>query len=414
MLNTVCGDSCSTHRSPLRMAIVLLASLLLMSLAFRATVGARGGLLVLISVLLVIDRVQVGDWQSLYPRDWTLRAAGLIWLGTVSVWSLLGPAPLESLRGVRSDVLAPILGFCVFYTLTRTRVDLIRWSLILFSAQLILTVLVVCDPFQPTNPLHRPAYIDVGVLSAWLVIVAAVLPVFWYAPRSMRRWTRPVCVCMTLSIAIAAFFSGNRIIWICFAVMLLVGSAVTYRVARTSWKRRAMLACGVAMLSALGWVSLHLRAPEPALDANSSVAYLLDDPRSQLWKEAVRMISERPLGGHGYDLLASRQEFSLRSRGPAWPSGFEHAHNTVLNYGLQIGVVGVLLVPILFASLLATFLYLPRWRPLTRLATCCGLALVTGFFVRNLTDDFFIRQSLLLFAAVAGMLIGASKLRSKV
>ena len=408
MFNT--GGSASPRlRSPLRMAIVLLASLLLMSLAFRATVGLRGGLLALISILLIVECVRTGDWHQLFPSDRTLRAVGLTWLGIVSAWALLGPAPLESLRGVRSDVLAPILGFCVFYTLTRTRADLMMWSLILLAVQLVLTILVVCDPFQPLNPLHRPAYIDVGVLSAWLVIVAALLPVFWYAPRATRHWARPVCVCMALSIAIAAFFSGNRMVWMCFAAMLFACSMVTHRTTGIRWQRWLMLAVGVAMLGALGWASLHLRAPVPASSASPSVAYVLDDPRNQLWKEAVRMISERPLTGYGYDLAASRHEFAVRSRSPEWPVSFEHAHNVVLNYGLQIGIVGVVLIPTLFMCLLAVFLYLPRSRPLTRLATCCGLALVTGFFLRNLTDDFFIRQSLLLFASVAGMLIGVSR-----
>ena len=400
-------------RVPLRPVIMSLASFLLISLAFRATVGARGGLLALICILLVVERMRVGNWQNLFPQGATLRIVGVSWLGIVSAWALLGPAPLESLRGVRSDVLAPILGFCVFYALTRTRVDLMRWSLILFATQIVLTILVILDPFQPTNPLHHPAYIDVGVLSAWLVIVAALLPVFWYAPRTMRRWTRPVCVCIAISIAVAAFFSGNRIVWICFAAMLLTGSMMFHSSSGMRWKRWLLTAAGIAMLGALAWASLYLRAPTAAPNSHDSITYVLDDPRNQLWKVAVEMISERPLTGYGYDLSAARREFAARSRNPAWPTSFEHAHNTVLNYGLQIGIIGVLLIPVLFACLLAVFLYLPRSRPVTRLAAFCGLALVTGFFLRNMADDFFIRQSVLLFAAIAGMLVGVSKTRIK-
>jgi inner membrane protein involved in colicin E2 resistance len=39
----------------------------------------------------------------------------------------------------------------------------------------------------------------------------------------------------------------------------------------------------------------------------------------------------------------------------------------------------------------------------------CGVALVVGFFVRNITDDHFQRQPLLLFAAMAGALLGAQR-----
>lgn len=396
----------------LRSATILVAAALLASIPFRVTVGLRGGILALLVILLLIDHARRGGWGELVPRDAGLRWIGLAWLGTTAAWAALGTAPLESLRGVRSDVLAPLLAFCAFQALTVDRRDLLRWALVLLAAQLILTLMAILDPFQPNNMLHRPAYIDVGVLSAWLVVAATLVPVFWYVPRNVRRRSRPLAVLMAIAVLVAAVFSGNRIIWTCFAVMLLAGLVTLQRPGAGNALqpgRWLMLVGSIAAFALLGWLSVQWRAPVSDPRALGSAAYMLQDPRHVLWDEAIHMIAEKPLAGHGFEVPAWRVEFARRTQASTTPNAFDHAHNALLNYGLQMGVPGALLVLVLFGILLASFLRLSRVTPLARLAAGCGLALVAGFFLRNMTDDFFNRQSLLLFAAVAGMFAGIGR-----
>lgn len=403
-------------RTPWQLPVMIVASALLLSLPFRATVGWRGGILALLTLMLVFGHVwQHGwraDWRVFFPRDRWLRLVGCTWLLLTAAWALAGPSPAGSLPGVRSDVLAPLLAFCAFLAITRNRRDLMRWVMVLFAAQLVITLLVIRDPFQPNNLLHRPAYIDVGVLSAWLVIVASLLPVMWFVPRPMRRWARPVAGLMAATIVIAAFCSGNRVIWTCFAAIVLTGFVMLYRPRRYSARGRhrwLVLAGSISALAVLGWSSVQLRGPSIEPRSLGSVAYILQDPRNVLWKEAVLMIGEKPLSGYGFDLPRWHAEFAKRTSAATAPSGFDHAHNALLNYALQLGITGAALVTALFAALFASFLRQPRALPIERLVAACGVVLVTGFFLRNLTDDFFMRQSLLLFAAVAGMLAGAGR-----
>ena len=202
------------------------AVLLLLCIPFRATVDNRGGRLALVVLLLACMLARRHEWGACVPDSRALRVAGLVWLLSTFMWALFGPTPDESLQILRRDVLSPILGFCVFHALTKTRTDLMRWVLLAFAVQTLVAILAVLDPFQPNVTTHRPAYIVVGVLSAWLVIIAALLPLLWWAPRRLRARYRPLAVVMAISLGAAAFASGNRLIWFCFAVMLLAGTNV--------------------------------------------------------------------------------------------------------------------------------------------------------------------------------------------
>ena len=422
------------HQSPrivplLHRAAVTCAGLLLLVIPFRATVGLRGGLLALTVILLLVAYLRNGpNWRECLPRQSLLNAIAVVWLAATLLWALASDSPSHGLHLVRRDVLSPILGFCVFHALTRGFADLARWAWLLFAAQLVLTVMVVLDPFQVDVVAHRPAYIDVGVLSAWLVTVAALVPVFWLAPQATRgefvvsvasriassqiASSRIVAVVLTACILVAAALSANRTLWICFAAMLVAGSLLALRLhadRRRLFVRVVFILAGVTALLALGWASLAIRAAAYPEARSGQVAYLLDDPRRVLWAEGAKMISEKPLAGRGFGSNALKAEFADRTRDNTAHLRFEHAHNVVLNYGMQMGLFGAMLILTLFSALAVVFLRLagPQAGPLAQTAAICGVALLVGVFLRNMTDDFFLRQSGLLFACLAGMLVGA-------
>ena len=394
------------------------AGLLLVAIPFRATVGWRGGLLAFTVILLLAAYWR--NWRQLMPQQTSLNVAAAVWLAATLLWALAGDSPSNGLHLVRRDVLSPILAYCVFHALTRSYADLARWSWLLFAAQIVLTAMVVHDPFQVDVAAHRPAYIDVGVLSAWLVTIAALAPVFWLVPKSMGAQramsrfapSRVAAVVLAACILAAAAFSANRTVWICFAAMLAAGSLVGLRLQadrRRLFVRVVFVLTGMVALLALGWASLEIRAAAYPDARSGQIANMLDDPRRVLWAEGAKMIGEKPFAGRGFGSNTLKAEFADRTRDNTAHLRFEHAHNVVLNYGMQMGIPGAILILALFSTLALVFLRLAARHsgPLAQTAAVCGVALLIGVFLRNMTDDFFLRQSGLLFACVAGMLVGA-------
>jgi len=87
-----------------------------------------------------------------------------------------------------------------------------------------------------------------------------------------------------------------------------------------------------------------------------------------------------------------------------------HAHNLVLNYGLSMGVPGMLALLLVFAALLRE--YARFWQSDDqglKMIGACGMVLVLGVFSRNMVNDMFVRDAALLFWALNGMLLGLGR-----
>jgi O-antigen ligase len=408
--------------SSMPLAPAIIAALMLAAIPFRVTVDKRGGILALLVIVLVVIASRHGDWREFFPRMRALQVAGVIWIGVVCVSAVTGPDPFEAFRGVRSDVLGPILAFCAMYYLTRSREDLFVWAVVCAVAQLVLAVLLVADPYQP-DPAHRPAYVDVGVASCWLVVSAAWLPVLWNAAGRDRRWPRwltvAFAVAFAISLVVAALASLNRVVWICFAIMLVTGAAVWWRArgskvhkvnSRPVWRPLIGTAIAVGLLAIFAWQAIGLRAPSYNASAEQSPSYVRQDPRMWIWPAAINQIAQKPVSGFGFGSEHWKDEFVRQNGSTPDAQRMNHAHNTILNYTLQAGVAGGAAILFLFVALFMSFTRftsIEQRSELTWLIASCGAALVAGFFLRNLTDDYFLRQPLHLFTAVAGAFLGA-------
>ena len=86
---------------------------------------------------------------------------------------------------------------------------------------------------------------------------------------------------------------------------------------------------------------------------------------------------------------------------------FTHPHNLFLNYGLAMGIPGMLAIVLIFFALLRRFWGMSRADDrIVAMAGICGVTLVIGVVARNLTNDFFQRDLALLFWSIAGILLG--------
>lgn len=375
---------------------------------FWATAGARGAMLLLAAVAILFVHSRNGQLKYLLPREKTLAVAVAIWLISASAWSLLGPSPMESFSVVKRDMFTSVLAFFVFYALTRTRDDLMRWISILNAGLVILTGMVILDPNDPRAFGPAREYVDVGWLTAWLVMVAPLMAVLMFPPRSQRRSAMILLIVGMACLLWLAWLSGNRMVWICFAATVAISAAIASRDRTTvpDRKRSYFIVAGLfALIGLLMVASMQFRAEAEAPGGAGSVAFMLHDSRMQLWRVAWDMICERPFFGYGYSNPEFPEVFAAHFA-PGWRHLFRHAHNVVLNYMLQMGLVGAAAILFLFAALGRTFVKRVHAGGLSRLAGYCGIALVVAVMLRNSTDDFFTRHGVQFFAAFAGMLLG--------
>jgi len=376
---------------------------------FRASAGLRGAMLLLAGLAILYAHVREGQFrQLLLPYKALVIATGL-WLLSAGIWSFLSPSPVESLSVVKRDILTPILAFMVFYALTRTRADIMRWVSILTAGLFILTVMIVREPFDPLATLQESDYLTVGLLTAWIVTLAPVLAVSMFASRPWRGRAIGLAVISLLCLLLSAWLSGNRTVWVCFAAMIVVATFLgTHRhaIRNTRWRTVAVLLVALAVIASLMFATMQFRAKTQAPNGIGPLAFLLQDNRAPILTAAFGMIGERPLLGRGYNNPEIGEILAMRFDTPWLRNYVHHPHNVVLNHLLQMGITGAIVILALFAALAWTFLKRLPVGGIARLAGLCGIALVVGVFLRNMTDDFFSRHTVQFFGAAAGMLLG--------
>jgi O-antigen ligase len=124
-----------------------------------------------------------------------------------------------------------------------------------------------------------------------------------------------------------------------------------------------------------------------------------------LAKFSFEKIKETPLQMNGF----GRRTFAKK-----FPSFLEkykgafmwHAHNTFLNVAIQMGVQGLLIFCFLLYRLLKYCLEREKSEgfPITRYYYLATFLMIITFFARNLSDDFFVDDSALLFWFLCGMI----------
>jgi O-antigen ligase len=139
---------------------------------------------------------------------------------------------------------------------------------------------------------------------------------------------------------------------------------------------------------------------------NVNVSAVQRDVRWDLWHFSLERIAERPLAGGGFGRASFNllyRDYHLSTGSPLW-----HAHNMVINKGIQMGVPGVVAFLALWLAM-AIAAYRIRTRPDLRPWAIACLAMMAGVFMRNMTDDFFIRDHALMFWLLCGALLGAAR-----
>jgi len=206
------------------------------------------------------------------------------------------------------------------------------------------------------------------------------------------------------------FLTLNRVFWLAAAAQIIVFSLFSMR----HWQSRhrgAYVVGGIAVVAGFALTQvLFASQSRIALSAPGTeiVDFLVDDPRGDLWRFAAGRIAEHPWVGAGIGKWALRDVFDAHFHDVLRL----HAHNVFLNRALEMGLPGVAVFAALLGSVVVLF-----WRlaasddARTAALGAAGLALVAGVVVKNLTDDFFVRQNALLFWSLTGAALGAASVR---
>lgn len=416
MMARLWAGLCRWHRDPWMRVAQVAACIVLLVTPFRSSAGLRGAMLLVAGGALLLAHGRARQFSLLWPRTPLLGVVLLLWIVAAAASALTTPLVGEALGVLKRDILTPVLAGLVFFALTRTRHDLLRWCWVLAAGLLALTVMVVREPFDPASLAQNPAYLNVGWLTTWLVTLAPLMAVLLLAPHARRAESRRLLGVAIVCICIASWMSGSRMIWLCFAAMLVLGMAVRLPGVEAQLQRRHALGLGTLLLFGLLLMlamTMQFRAATQSAQIDA-ITFALQDHRNLIWREAAAMIGERPWTGFGYGNEAIGDLFSARFAEPWFRAFVRQPHNILLNHALQMGLVGAALLAAVFMALAGVFVGMLRRRPfgaLARWAATCGLVLVAGVLLRNTVDDFFSRHGVLIFGIGCGMLMGLATRR---
>jgi O-antigen ligase len=382
--------------------IALPAALFLAILPFRHTVALR------VSLAAAVFVVALAIWRkakSAIPPVPCRMAIGL-WALTACVSLLYAVDRSNSWSEIKNEIGYAVLVFWSFYVLGH-RDRFLPWAVTGLTLGATVLALLAVFLFVKTGSF---AEVDLTIGSADLVtyiITAAPLTLLaWLWP---SRLVRGASIVVLLLLFAAAFASQQRIAWPVLSLQAVL--ALIYLGYRRSG-RAALAVCGLLVVSipAVGSFLYYqvdvARAGDS--DPDGSLERIVGDQRLQrLWKPVAETIGRSPLIGAGFGRHAMRKghsELIPKDNPILW-----HAHNVILDYGLAMGIPGMLAIVLLFLCLGYRFfrLLLPGEDRLNMLGLA-GLLVVTGVLLRNQVNDMFVRDNALLFWALNGLLLGAA------
>lgn len=393
-----------------RIAFVLLAGYVLV-LPTAGTVALRN--LLFFSALLLTLFAAV-RWklklQIPFALPWIVYAV-------VAVASLVHAIdPAYSLGEIKAEILYGIIASMLAGTWF-TRMGSMDKLLVAFMAGSVVMALFACWQevretvlglaFDPAR--HGSLHSGAGDYSTYIVVVMPFLLGMLWRHRDSRRTTILLGIVIALNLA-GAMITRNRAVFPALAVETLVLSVLLLRT-DGSWVRwRAAVPWIVLLVAAI--VALFALQMATRIEANPALGPLERDPRWEIWAVALDNIRADPWFGSGF----GRSVFSflnpavVQANGQHW-----HAHNALLDKGVQMGIPGILAFVLLIVAALRR-----TWLPCSArqahasaamLSAGC-VALAAGLFVKNMTDDFFVRdQGYLFWVLMAGAAAALEPLR---
>jgi O-antigen ligase len=180
-----------------------------------------------------------------------------------------------------------------------------------------------------------------------------------------------------------------------------------------AWAGLAALAVVVALAVFLEYGARERMSPaeNAALAPNHSAALQLikAEPRPRIWAYYLEKAQEHPWIGVGFGRTVPAIFYGTKND-PALAAidtnAQIHAHNFLLDWLLQTGLFGLILLCTLLVAVGRHAWQLGQAGRQQRIIACAVLVSIIGMLLRNLTDDFMVYANATMFWATQGALLG--------
>lgn len=361
-------------------------------LPFPGTVALR--LLMLALGLLVC----AWTWHKQGFAQIPAKTAILLWCGCALLSLNAAIDPGYSLGEIKNEIGYAMAAYLSFITLTNSREDanLFVKALILGSA--VLAAFALWEHFSSNLPRWNEGGIA-GGSGSYSTYLLTLLPILLWAGCVLSHRRRWVLVSGLVAVQlVVAVLVGQRAFWLVFVLQVLLA---------------------LYLLRARGFIALSARqawglAAATVILSSLAVVGATINRKSVPWTQDARVVSLRAVGTRILEHPMAGKGFGRETMKKAYPDlisrddpQYTNPHNLYLNYGLAMGIPGMVAILFVFFSLLRKFWELSRAEDrVIAMGGICGVLLVIGVATRSLANDLFQRDLALLFWSLAGMLLG--------
>lgn len=348
-----------------------------------------------------------------------LKLPFALWAGVAALslsWSL---NPALSLSELKTEVGYGLIAFLSFYTLTQGEREWKLWVKCIAAGMATTAALVLwanhanLADFRNYDLDWQHGFVT---YSTYLVTILPMLIYMWLKTPVLKYPHNLLWLIVPLFL-FAGYATLNRMFWLSSGLVLMVWAGLWWLRHGRRRSTAKMLAVFLGSLLVLALLFVIVAKQRPAdtgtlppdsnMASNHIAATFKHSERYEIWRFWMERIAEKPLTGVGFGRDLPQLVYADMKPGEWHALMFAHAHNVLLNYALQLGIVGLAAFLFLLGALLRRFWRLYR-SPIEEasLIGICGITTVIAMLAKNMTDDLFWRGDALMFWALMGIMLG--------
>ncbi|WP_020559758.1 O-antigen ligase family protein [Thiofilum flexile] len=365
---------------------LLIASILLMVLPLPHTVAIR------VLALVLALGVVIYQWRLLDVPKVPCFKVLLAWL---VIPLLLLPYAVDwrySLSEIKVEIGYGLVGFIIFLALSSNE-QWLRFFIAVLGLSAAFYSLIGVAQFIPLEVWNELSLVGGSAsFSTYIITLIPLILPAWYLFPKHHGYLIVILVLMVLG----GLLTGQRIVFIVFIAQLLLVILLLKPQYVSVQKILIFIATVIITLGTIAFFTIQAR------DRVIGMIPLAEDPRLIVLERTLTILGEKPETGFGFGRNA------MKLAHPEINDIMWHAHNTLLNYGISLGFLGIILIAVVWYCLLLGYWRIQRCSmdPFIKATAVAGICLVVGVVLRNQVNDMFHRDLSLLFWCINGMLLG--------